>query len=61
MRPQFHAGCQLNSLLHMLQANVKALGNEAVSDLLVDDDTDSARGDVPHTTSASVIEFVGHA
>jgi hypothetical protein len=44
----------------MLQANVKALSDETVPDLLVDDDTNSARGDVPHTTSASVIELVGH-
>jgi len=54
--------CDINSLLHMLQANVKVLSDETISDLLVDDDTNSARGDVshPHTTSASVTELVGH-
>ena len=48
------------SLLHMLQANVKALGNEAVSDLLVNDNTDGAGGNVPHASSAAVIELVRH-
>ncbi len=55
-----HMWSSARSLLHMLQANVKALGNEAVSDLLVDDNTDGAGGNVPHATSAAVIEFVRH-
>ena len=49
------------SLLDVLETNVKALSDETVSNLLVDDDTDCARGDVPNTTSASMIELVGHA
>jgi hypothetical protein len=51
---------QPNALLHMLQANVKTLGNEAVSDLLVDDDADGAGGDVPHASRATVVELVRH-
>ena len=49
------------SLLNVLQTNVEALGDEAVSDLLVDDNTDGAGGDVPHAAGASVVELVRHA
>ncbi len=51
---------QLNALLHMLQANVKTLGNEAVSNLLVDNDADGAGGDVPHAAGAAMVELVRH-
>ncbi len=48
------------ALLDVLETNVQALGNQTVSDLLVDDDTDSARGHVPHAARAAVVELVGH-
>ena len=44
----------------MLQANVETLGNEAVSDLLVDNNTDGTGGDVPHASGTAVVEFVRH-
>ena len=49
------------SLLNVLQTNVEALGDETVSDLLVDDNTNGAGGDVPHAAGTSVVELVRHA
>ena len=50
-----------DSLLDVLQANVKTLSDETISDLLVDNNTDGTGGDVPNAASAAVIELVGHA
>lgn len=44
----------------MLNAYVDALGDDSGVDSLVDDNTDSARGDIPDTTSASMVVLVGH-
>ena len=44
----------------VLNANVDALGNDAVSDALVADDTDGVLGDVENSASLSVVELVGH-
>ena len=44
----------------MLNSHVDALGNDAVSDLLVDDDSDGTRVDVEDGSSAAVVVLVGH-
>lgn len=45
----------------MLNANMEALPDDAVADLLVDLDTDGTGSDVPYNASATVVELVGHA
>ena len=44
----------------MLNANMEALLNDAPSDLLIDDDTYCALGNVPNLAGASVIVTVRH-
>ena len=39
---------------------MKPLGDDSVAHLFVNLDTNSALGDVPDTTSATMVEFVGH-
>ena len=45
----------------MLNSNVKSFGDDSVSDLFVDNDTDSSRVDVKDGSSSSVIVLVWHA
>lgn len=47
-------------LVHVLDANVDVLVDNTVTHNLVHTDTDSALGDVVHTTSATVVELVWH-
>ena len=44
----------------VLDADVDALADDLVADLLVDLDADGTLGDVPHAASATVVEGVGH-
>lgn len=44
----------------MLNTDVDTLGDDTVSDELVNLDTDGALGDVPNDTGLSVVELVGH-
>jgi hypothetical protein len=46
--------------LHVLDAHMNPLLNDSTSDLLVDDNTYCALGDVPHLASAPVVESVRH-
>jgi len=39
---------------------MNTLGDNAVSNALVDDDTDGVRGDIVDSASLSVVELVGH-
>ena len=45
----------------MLNSNVNALGDESVSDLLINNNADRARIDVENATSSSVIILIRHA
>jgi hypothetical protein len=44
----------------MLDSDVESLGNDSVSDLLVDDDSESSWVDVEDSTGSTVIVFVWH-
>ena len=44
----------------MLDADVDSLGDDSVSDLFVNDDSDGAGVDVENGTSAAVVVFVWH-
>ena len=46
---------------NVLNSHVDSLGNDSVSNSLVDDHTEGMCVDVEHTTSLSVVELVGHA
>ena len=45
----------------MLHSDVNSFGDDSVSDLLVDDDSDGSGVDVEDSSSSSVIVFIGHA
>ena len=45
----------------MLDSDVNSFGDDSVSDLLVDDDSDGSGVDVEDSSSSSVIVFIGHA
>ena len=45
----------------MLDAHVDSLSDDAVSDSLVDDDSDGAFSDVEDASGLAVVELVGHA
>ena len=45
----------------MLDSNVDSLGDDSVSDLLVDDDSDRSRIDIEDSSSSSVVVSVGHS
>ena len=45
----------------MLHSDMNPLPYNPVTNLLVDLNADGALGDVPDTTSAAMVEFVGHA
>jgi hypothetical protein len=47
--------------LQVLNANVNPLGDNSLSDLLVDDDSDGSGVDVEDGTSSTVVVLVGHA
>jgi len=49
------------TLSHVLRSDVQALGDNAVSHALVDDDTERMLGDIEDAASLSMVEFVGHA
>ena len=45
----------------MLDSDVNSFGDDSVSDLLVDDDSDGSGVDVEDSSSSSVVVLVGHA
>ena len=45
----------------MLDANMEALGDDAVSNALVADNADGVLVDVEHSAGLAVVELVGHA
>ena len=45
----------------MLDSDVNSLGNNSLSDLFVDDDSDGARIDVEDSSGSAVIELIRHA
>lgn len=45
----------------MFESHVNSLGDDSLSDLFVDDDSDGARIDVEDSACASVVELIGHA
>ena len=45
----------------MLNANVDALRNDSIPDLLINDDTDGTRVDIEDSASPSVVVFVRHS
>ena len=45
----------------MFDSHVNTLGDDSVSDLFVDYDSDSSRVDVEDAAGSSVVVFVGHA
>lgn len=47
--------------LEMLDSNMDALGDDPLSDLLVDDDSNGSGVDVEDGTSAAVVVLIGHA
>ena len=45
----------------MLDSDVDALGDDSLSDLLVDDDSDGPRVDVEDGAGSAMVIFIGHA
>lgn len=45
----------------VLDSDRESLGDQAIANLLVDDDTDGSLRDVPNLTSLSVVELIGHS
>ena len=45
----------------MFDTDMDSFGDDSVSDLFVDDDSDGARVDVEDSSCSSVVVFVGHA
>ena len=45
----------------MLDSDVNSLGDDSLSDLFVDDNSDGTRIDVEDSSSSAVIKLIGHA